>query len=98
MLNLTPRDKNEIPIFFSTDDNYIPYLDIAIASLIENASKEYKYRIIVLNTGIEQENADKIMRNERDGFAIEFVNISAEVEKIKKGECPAPSLMILQAL
>jgi hypothetical protein len=84
VLNLTPRDKNEIPIFFSTDDNYIPYLDIAIASLIENASKEYKYRIIVLNTGIEQENADKIMRNERDGFAIEFVNISAEVEKIKK--------------
>jgi lipopolysaccharide biosynthesis glycosyltransferase len=84
VLNLTPRDKNEIPIFFSTDDNYIPYLDIAIASLIENASKEYKYRIIVLNTGLEQENVNKIMRNERDGFAIEFVNISAEVEKIKK--------------
>ena len=84
MLNLTPRDKNEIPIFFSTDDNYIPFLDIAIASLIENASKKYKYRIIVLNTGLEQENVDKIMRNERDGFSIEFVNISAEVEKIKK--------------
>ena len=30
------------------------------------------------------ENVNKIMRNERDGFAIEFVNISAEVEKIKK--------------
>ena len=84
MLNLTPRDKNEIPIFFSTDDNYIPFLDIAIASLIENASKKYKYRIIVLNTGLEQENVDKIMRNERDGFSIKFVNISAEVEKIKK--------------
>ncbi len=83
MLNLSEH-KNEIPIFFSTDDNYIPYLDIAIASLIENASKEYKYKIIVLNTGLEPENVNKIMRNECDGFSIEFVNISAEVEKIKK--------------
>ena len=83
MLNLSEH-KNEIPIFFSTDDNYIPYLDIAIASLIENASKEYKYKIIVLNTGLEPENVSKIMLNECDGFSIEFVNISAEVEKIKK--------------
>ena len=75
---------NEIPIFFSTDDNYIPYLDIAIASLIENASKDHKYRIIVLNTGLEQKNVDKIMQNERPGFAIEFTDISEDVKAIKK--------------
>ena len=28
--------RREIPVFFSTDDNYIPYLDVTIASLIEN--------------------------------------------------------------
>lgn len=84
MLNTKVNNhKNEIPIFFSTDDNYIPFLDIAIASLIENASKEYEYRIIVLNTGLEQENINIIMRNERPGFAIEFVDISSEVETIK---------------
>ena len=44
----------EIPIFFSTDDNYIPYLDVAIHSLIENASKNFWYRIIVLNILIPQ--------------------------------------------
>jgi hypothetical protein len=27
----------EIPVFFSTDDNYIPFLDVALSSLIENA-------------------------------------------------------------
>ena len=46
----------EIPIFFSTDDNYIPYLDVAIHSLIANASKDYDYRIIVLNTGLNPDN------------------------------------------
>ena len=73
----------EIPVFFSTDDKYIPYLDVAISSLIENASKEYRYRIIVLNTGLIADDVAKIKQNEREGFAIDFVDISAEIENIK---------------
>lgn len=72
-----------IPIFFSTDDNYIPFLDVAIASLIANASKDYEYRIIVLNTGLKQDNVRKIKQNERAGFQIDFIDISNEVENIK---------------
>jgi len=72
----------EIPIFFSADDNYIPYLDVAIASLIENASKEHRYRIIVLNTGLRPENMELVMQNERPGFAIEFMDISRQLKTI----------------
>lgn len=74
---------NEIPIFFSTDDNYIPYLDVAIASLIENASKDHSYRIIVLNTGLDAQNVAKVKRNEREGFCIEFIDISKRLASIK---------------
>lgn len=73
----------EIPIFFSTDDNYIPYLDVAIASLIDNASKEYSYKIIVLNTGLKAENVEKVMKNQRPGFSIEFIDISKRIENIR---------------
>jgi len=73
----------EIPIFFSTDDNYIPYLDVAVSSLIANASKEYEYRIIVLNTGLDEKGVRKIKQNERKGFKIDFIDISEEVENIK---------------
>ena len=73
----------EIPIFFSTDDNYIPYLDIAIRSLIDNASKEYNYRIIVLNTGLNQENVRAVKQSERDGVRIDFIDISKQVETMK---------------
>ena len=73
----------EIPIFFSTDDNYIPYLDVAVSSLIENASKEYEYRIVVLNTGLNADNVSKIKQNEKEGFRIDLIDISEEVEKIK---------------
>lgn len=73
----------EIPIFFSVDDNYIPYLDVAVRSLIANASKEYSYRIIVLNTGLNPENISKVKLNECDSFAIDFVDISENVKDIK---------------
>ena len=73
----------EIPIFFTTDDEYIPFLDVAIRSLIENASRAFEYRIIVLNTGLSEESISKVKQNEREGFRIDFVNISAEVEGIK---------------
>ena len=75
--------KGVIPIIFSTDDHYIAYLDVAIRSLIENASKERTYRIIVLNTGLDAKNVDRIKRNERTGFAIDFVDISSELEAIR---------------
>ena len=73
----------EIPIFFSTDDNYIPYLDTAVASLIANASGDYRYRIIVLNTGLSVQNEALVKKNERPGFTIDFVNISEELGDIK---------------
>lgn len=73
----------EIPIFFSTDENYIPYLDVAISSLIANASTDYSYRIIVLNTGLKGESIAKVKLNERPGFVIDFIDISKQIENIK---------------
>ena len=72
-----------IPIFFSTDDNYVQFLDVAIRSLIKNASKEYKYKIVVLNTGLKEENTSKIKALENDNFKIEFADISFAVEDLK---------------
>ncbi len=73
----------EIPIFFSTDENYIPYLDVAISSLIANASTDYSYRIIVLNTGLKGESIAKVKLNECPGFVIDFIDISKQIENIK---------------
>ena len=77
------KEKQRIPIFFSTDDNYIPYLDVAIRSLIQNASKDHNYRIIILNTGLSVEGVEMIKENESERFIIEFKDISGEVEGIR---------------
>ncbi|MBE6601871.1 MAG: glycosyltransferase family 8 protein [Ruminococcaceae bacterium] len=75
--------KKEIPIFFSTDDTYIPYLDVAIMSLIENASASYRYRLVILNTGLDPENVAKVKKNEKPGVRIDFIDISNRLESIK---------------
>lgn len=77
------KHKQRIPIFFSTDDNYIPYLDVAIRSLIQNASKDHNYRIIILNTGLSVESVEMIKENESERFIIEFKDISGELEGIR---------------
>ncbi len=73
----------EIPIFFSTDDNYVPFLDVAIRSLIANASKDYQYKIIILNTGLKQESIDRVEMLENDNFTIEFADISDHIDHIR---------------
>ena len=84
MTNFTGhKGLNEIPIFFSTDDNYLPFLDVALRSLIKNASKNYKYRIVILNTGLDREKTDKIKALSDENFIINFVNISHAVDDIK---------------
>lgn len=77
------KQLHDIPIFFATDDNYIPYLDVALRSLIENASIEYHYIINVLNTGLKTENIEKVKRLENNNFTINFCDVSNHIEPIK---------------
>lgn len=40
--------KTVIPIFYTADDNYAPYLSVSIISLLKNASPDYAYEIFVV--------------------------------------------------
>lgn len=82
-ITLAKKKQKEIPIFFATDDNYMPFLDVSINSIITNASKKYKYIINVLNTGLRKENVDIVKRQENKNFTINFVDISEAVEGLK---------------
>ncbi len=77
-------NQKPIPIFFATDDNYIPFLEVAMRSLIANASKNHKYNIHILNTGLLEENKKAIYSLADDNFNIIFDDISHIVEPIKK--------------
>ena len=72
-----------IPIFFAVDDGYIPFLAVALSSLIENSSKEYHYSIKILYTDIKEENKKKISKYEKENVNIEFVDLNYYIEEVK---------------
>lgn len=73
----------EIPIFFAIDDGYTKFLAVALQSLIENASMEYKYLIKILHTNVTKEHMEQIKKYERKNVSIEFVDLCYYIEKVK---------------
>lgn len=72
----------EVPIFFSTDDNYVPYLVVSIRSLIDTCSTKYMYKIYVLNTGLDAKNIKLLRDMETNNVKIKFVDVSAKIKDI----------------
>ena len=76
--------ENTVNIFFATNDKYVKYLDVALTSLKENASKDYNYRIIVLNGGLTQENKNALLKHNKDNFSLEFGDVNHELAELKQ--------------
>lgn len=83
MSNEMKDTKKEIPIFFAVDDGYIPFLAVAIQSMVDNASDDNKYLIKVLYTNISVENQQKILKYERSNVDIEFVDLNYYIKKVQ---------------
>lgn len=82
MTNLTKETKI-IPVFFATDNNYVPFLGVSIKSLLENASKEYFYNIHVLTDGLSDENINELKKNMTANSKLIIDNVSSHVSRIK---------------
>ncbi len=54
-------DHNNKAVVFSTNEYFIPYLGVAVFSLIANASPEANYDIIILANGIPEAAFDKVL-------------------------------------
>lgn len=71
-----------IPIFFAVDDNYAPYLGVALRSMLANADSRFFYRIHVLITSLSDDNKAKLLSEQRENSRITFDDISAHVGRI----------------
>lgn len=71
-----------IPIFFSTDDNYAPYLGAAIRSLTQNASRDHLCKIYVLTTSLSGSNCRALRRCVKGCAELEFVNVQESLDRI----------------
>jgi lipopolysaccharide biosynthesis glycosyltransferase len=56
---------------------------VTLRSVIDNASKDYEYKIYVLNTGISDERQKRVKDMENDNFSVSFVDVSPYLESMK---------------
>ncbi len=76
----TTTAKTTVPIFFAVDDNYVPFLCVALRSLCDNRSSAFEYRIHVLIETLSQASRSSIKEFESENVKISFIDVR---EKLK---------------
>lgn len=67
---------NNIPIVFSTDNNFVPYLGVAIKSLIEKSSTNNNYDIVILYSNVDKYNQLRLLSLAKDNVSIRFCDVT----------------------
>lgn len=68
-----------IPVFFASDDNYLPFLAVAMRSLIDNLSPDACCDIHILNNGLTAEKTQPLLAMATDKVAVHLVDVSREI-------------------
>lgn len=71
---------NVVPVVFATNDNYAPYLSVAIESLKEFSSLNNYYDIYVFNSDLSMLNQHKLKMSEKDNIHIRFLDVSSFIK------------------
>ncbi len=76
------QHRKTIPIFFAVDDNYAPYLAVALESLKDNASDKYFYDINVLIEKISDRHRNVIEGMQEENIRITFYDVTEKVHAL----------------
>ena len=72
----------EIPIFFTIDDSYAPFLAVALNSAIKNSDLQRGYKAIVLYQDLGADNISRLQALQTENFKIELMPIRANMEAL----------------
>ena len=77
--------ERRIPVFFATDNNYVPYLATAIKSIADNGSDGNIYDIKVLTDGLSDEVVGQLRAMDAPRCEIEIIDVSDVVRAHRRG-------------
>ena len=69
-------------MFFAVDDRYVPYLSVALRSLIDNRSLKYDYRVCILIEDLSEKNRNHLEQMACENVSIEFVCVTERLRSI----------------
>lgn len=74
--------KTVIPIFFSVNDAYSPFVATAIASIKANASRNYNYHIHILADDISPDNETRLQQFSDDIFEVKVCPLTERIQQL----------------
>ena len=77
------KNRKIVPVFFASDKNYIPYLTVAIKSLVDFTTDKHDYRIYILTNDVKDEDITEIRTFEKENVKVEIVDVNEKIETIK---------------
>ena len=77
-------NKNTIPIFYTVDENYVPFFAVSLASLIEHSSKAFDYTVHVVYKGLKLETIRTLRKMSTDNVHIIFNDMEKKIKPYKK--------------
>ena len=76
--------KNRIPVFFAVDDNYIDFLEVTLAAIIDNAKdEEYAYNFYILHNGLSKTSKKKLSKFSHHRFKVSYYNVSGSLGQME---------------
>ncbi|MBP3847957.1 glycosyltransferase family 8 protein [bacterium] len=83
--NISPVfSKNNVTVVFSTDNKFVPYLGVAIKSLVDNCSGENNYDIVVLHSKVDEYNQKRLKTFEQKNVSIRFYDMTDAMAQYKE--------------
>jgi lipopolysaccharide biosynthesis glycosyltransferase len=73
-----------VPVFFTSDESYAPYLSVAIQSLIENANPSRRYRVIIQERGMRPQTQQTLKGMSTSNVSIEMCHITDRINNLVK--------------
>ena len=75
--------KKVVHLFFTVDDNYIPFLSTTMASIVDHASNKYVYRIVVIHDGLSLQSKRTIRKYQNNkNIFVSFFNVALKVQAL----------------
>lgn len=78
--------EHNVPVVFSCDANFVPYLGVCIQSILNTISRNNNYDIIILEDKIPDWNKQRVinLKNNYSNVSIRFVNVTPYFEEYGK--------------
>ncbi len=78
------KKEKTVPVFFASDENYLPFLGVALASLKAHCDKDRRYAVHVLTSGTLEEKAQCIEEMQTQNLSVQFHDVSKHLKRIVK--------------